>query len=469
MAELAKASQDQAGRRLLGFTLNGKPIFEHKPCHSLLLSAAGGGKTTCGAVPWLQSMLADTSRAIIVTDVKDGEIAAQCAAMCAKHGRKVAIIDDFNLFGDDNPFDLQLNAYGGIIAAHTQDNGELVFATDNANNALIEEPPRDQRNAYWRDEPRTLAEYAQLSILANRSMSAYPGAVWSLLSDPTLIHRSVTIDKRSRNRPLKALAHHVEEMQKNGEHYSQHRGAILKALRIFSAGSPLHLAGANADKTHIDLLRERYVVFIVGPQRHMERLGPYFALHLQSFMEALLGTKGLLVDFILDEFTNAPLKELVSRLTTMRAYGGNVHMVAQSRSEIERKYGDKETLTIEENAVIKQWFGFSSFNEAERVSKAIGEALHVTEGMGFSSDRTAFSGNISRVRERLFTAEELMRLPSDEQIIHIKDVGFIHAKKVRQNEIAPYCDDLQDNPLEGSRLEPQAKLTLPTSLNRGLS
>ncbi len=114
-------------RRLLGVTLQGRAIFEPKPCHSLLLSAAGGGKTTCGALPWVQSMLADAKRTLIITDVKDGEIAAQCAEMCASYGRKVAIIDDFKLLGRDNPFRVDLNPYGGIIAAHKAQKGELVF------------------------------------------------------------------------------------------------------------------------------------------------------------------------------------------------------------------------------------------------------------------------------------------------------------------------------------------------------
>ncbi len=137
-------------------------------------------------------------------------------------------------------------------------------------------------------------------------------------------------------------------------------------------------------------------------------------------------------------------------------------MVAQSRSEIERKYGDKETLTIEENAIVKQWFAFSSFTEAERVSKAIGDALHLAESMGLQSSSNEFSGNFTKVRERLFTPEALMRMPPDEQIIHIKDVGFIHARKLRQNQIAPYCFDLEDNPLEGARLPPEPLITIPS-------
>lgn len=200
-------------------------------------------------------------------------------------------------------------------------------------------------------------------------------------------------------------------------------------------------------------------MFLVGPVRHMERLGSDYALQLQSFVEVVLGGNAGPVSFVLDEFTNAPLKSLISQLTTMRGYGGTCHMIAQSRSEIERKYGDKETLTIEENAVIKQWFGFSSFEEAERVSRAMGETQTVSHSIGVSSDRPDISGNINVGKERLFTAEELMRLPNDEQIIHVKDVGFIHAKKIRQNEIAPFCHDLSDNPLEGGRLPPDPKVT----------
>ena len=197
----------------------------------------------------------------------------------------------------------------------------------------------------------------------------------------------------------------------------------------------------------------------------MERLGAYYALQLQSFMEVLLSGEAAPVSFILDEFTNAPLKALISQLTTMRGYGGCCHMIAQSRSEIQRKYGEKETQTLEENAIIKQWFGFSSFEEAERVSKAMGETQYVTDSLGISTEKIEFSNNYSMGKERLYTADMLMALPKDEQIIHVKDIGFIHAKKIRQNEIAPYCHDLADNPLEGMRLPPEPIVTIPHPTN----
>lgn len=451
------------GRRILGLGFDGAPIFEPKASHSMLMAAAGGGKTTCGALPWLLSMLADHSRSVVVMDSKDGEIAAQVAPLCAAQGRRVAILDDFAVLGDANPYRISLAPFGGLMAAHARADGELVFASDSANHALIEEPPNDARNQYWRDEPRTILEYAQATMLCRNPRLAIPGGIWSLIANPELLLAAAKIDIEEGDETLATLARHVLEMRGNEEHFPQHRAAALKSLRIFGAGSPLHRAGADADVTHLDLLNGHSIVFLVGPQRHMERLGAYYALHLQSFMDAILSGKAGAVELILDEFTNAPLKELVSRLTTMRGYGGRCHMIAQSRSEVQRKYGEKETLTIEENALVKQWFGFSSFDEAERVSKAMGETQHVTGTLGLNSSGEDFSSNYQTGRERLFTADELMRLPADEQIIHVKDVGFIHARKIRQNEIAPYCFELGDNPLEGARLEPDPKVELTGS------
>lgn len=451
-------------RRILGVGFDGRPIYAPREAHSLLLAAAGGGKTTCGAVPWLQSLMADHGRAIVIADSKEGEIAAQCADMCVRHGRKVAIIDDFGVldgaFGADNPHKVSLNRFGAITASYVKDRGELIFSTENATRALIEEPPRDQRNAYWRDEPRTLIEFAMCALLKRSLQRAVAGGVWSILSDPKLLRQVAEIEAEEGDEYTRSLALHVLGMMENEEHFPQHRAAAAKALRIYAASSPLHRAGLDHTHSHERLIREKYVVFLVGPMRHMERLGADYALQLQSFMEVVLGGGAGPVSFVLDEFTNAPLHGLVSQLTTMRAYGGTCHMVAQSRSEIERKYGDKETITIEENAIIKQWFGFSSFEEAERVSRAMGETVNVSHGLSVQPNDFGFSRSFSTGKDRIFTPDELMRLPGDEQVIHVKNVGFIHCRKIRQNEIAPYCHHLAPNPLEGGILPPDPKITL---------
>ena len=104
---------------------------------------------------------------------------------------------------------------------------------------------------------------------------------------------------------------------------------------------------------------------------------------------------------------------------------------------------------------------------ASRVyARAMGEAQSVSHSLSVSSDRTELSGNFQTGKERLFTPDELMRLPGDQQIIHVKNIGFIHARKIRQNEIGPYAASLADNPLEGTRLPPEHLIDLPTTMEK---
>ena len=70
------AAIDPKGRRLLGLTLDGRPIWAPEG-HSLLLAANGAGKTSCGCLPWLLSLVAAPDRpALLVIDPKNGEMAA---------------------------------------------------------------------------------------------------------------------------------------------------------------------------------------------------------------------------------------------------------------------------------------------------------------------------------------------------------------------------------------------------------
>ena len=147
----------------------------------------------------------------------------------------------------------------------------------------------------------------------------------------------------------------------------------------------------------------------------------------------------------------------------MRGYGGYCHMIAQSRSEIERKYGEKEAITIAENAVIQQYLGFSSEREAEMVSKMIGDRITVSDSLNTQSGQTTYSSGLSQGKERLYPPERLLSFPKDEQIIFIKDIGWIHCKKVAQNQLFPLCDLVEDNPLEGAKLPADRRFTLDFS------
>jgi type IV secretion system protein VirD4 len=450
-------------RRILGFSLEeGSPIFEpNSSASSLIVGATGGGKTTCVSIPAIMSMLSEIARALLINDVKDGEMAWQIARMCRKYGRKFAVIDDSHVLGADYPYRISINPFGGIVSAYKTQNPDLQFIIENAVHTLIEEPVGDAKNKFFRDGPRGFLTFGIRALLERKAELATPGALASLIADRDTWNAIVDQEAEDGTPLMRMLAGQIKELKEfDPEHYSMHMLSALTALSSFQLGSPLHEAGRAEEITHEELIRDGWVVCIVQSQRNAGRLGAYYGLHILSFMNAQMSGDVGKADYILDEFCAAPLKPVIRQLTTIRAYGGRFILIAQSRADIQNQYGEKETAMLEENCTVKQYLKFSNFEEAERISKSIGEVESLQQSLGFSSDKPEFSGNFSTGRERIFTAEELLRLPPDQQILHIAGVGFVHCKKVRQNEIAPYCFDLDVNPLEGGILEPDPKVTL---------
>ena len=453
----------EPARRLLGLTFDDKPIWEPNPAASgLVYAAMGGGKTTCAAMPTIMSLLSDEGQALLINDVK-AEIAPQIAAMCLKHGRRFGVVDPFRALGAGYEHRITVNASSAAQSAARDECDDLPFVIEAMNHALIEEPANDQRNFYWRESPREILAVAQGILLRRTPRLATPGGLASLLSDPATFTTALVCEADDEDSPLRnAAAQIIELRESNKEHYSQHLRAALSALKIFAA-PPLRDDGRFADLTHEELIRDKWVVCFVNPLRHADRLGPYYAQHFVSLMQAQLSGRFGRACWVLDEFCNAPLRDAVIRITGYRAFGLKCLFITQSRQDAIRRYGQRETAVLEENCGVTQWLRFSNFEEAERVSRAMGEALHVSRSLGLNSDRFGFSGTLGTGKQRLFTPYELMSLPAQEQIIHVADVGFIHAKKIRQNEIAPYCFDLADNPLEGGRLTPDPKVFLKTT------
>jgi type IV secretion system protein VirD4 len=457
-----EAPLDPIGHRLIGLTLEGdQPIWAPKG-HSLLLSANGGGKTSRGGMVWLFSFAAsEPHKAVLVLDSKNGEMAVQAADMLAKLGRKVAIIDDMGVLPPDCPYRVSLNPLGPVVSAHQRKPETLLYAIDTINHALIAEPAEpDERNRYFRDWPRNLDEFGLRTLLKRSTALAVPGGLWALLSDPVRLRKFAAIEAEEGDPALKALAANILEMAGH-EHWPQHLEAAQRSVRLFSAGASLHNVGIGATTTHADLIREGAIIFLVGDQDHISRLGPYYALHILSFCDALYHGAGFL-RVIADEFTNAPLKSLVESLTTLRAFGCEIHMIAQSRSEIERKFGRLEVQTIEENAIVKQWFGFSGFDEAERTSKAIGEEQAIASSLGADTESLRLQTNFQLIRQRWYSAAALMAMPAHLQLIHVKGLGFTLARRIGQQNVAPYCHLTEANELERGTLPPDPIVTFTT-------
>lgn len=455
------AKRDRRGRRIVGMTLDGDILFEPQANASgLIYAAMGGWKTTAGAMVAIQSMIADHGQAIFINDVKDGEIAMQIAPLCKAYGRKFAIIDPYRVLGEDNPHRIELNPFSVAQVSEKAGRYDVPVILDKITNTLIEEPAGDQRNFFWRENPREFLHTASRIVLSHNPRLFTPGGLHGLLADPQVWESALTCEANDPESGLGANAKRILALKKDhAEHYTQFQNSAVSSLRLFSF-APFKEDGHRATLTHEDLLKDGWVVCFVAPSRLADRLGAYFALHTLSAMEAQLTTKSGRACFILDEFCNAPMREAVTKITLFRAYGLKCLYIAQSRQDAVRRYGEREIATLEENCTVKQWLKFTQFEEAERVSKAMGEEISVSHSLGLSMDRPGLSATLNTGKQRLLSPHELMSLPDDEQILHVSGVGFIHCKKIRQNQIAPSCYLLGDNPLEGGRLTPDPKVWL---------
>ena len=202
---------DTGGRRIIGLVPGThEPIFAPK-AHSWLLSANGGGKTTCGAAVWLMSLLASQTRpAILVMDHKNGEMVRQFGPMLRDMGVPMAVIDDTQLLPPDFPGRVSLNPIAAVVETYRTAPEELIFATEVMTHALIEEPKEgDERNKYFRDWPRRLIEFATLVLLKRNPALATPGGIWALLSDPEMMRKFAVIEAEEGDGMIKTLARNL--------------------------------------------------------------------------------------------------------------------------------------------------------------------------------------------------------------------------------------------------------------------
>ena len=452
---------DPQGARLLGrLPETGEVIFA-PPGHSSVYGANGSGKSTRVSMPAIMSILSGAPKKSLMTlDVKDGELAAQMVKLIADLGLKVGVIDDLRVRPELDGYRIQLNPFGAIVSAFVRDPRDLVFAFEMLLEALIPEPSNDERNRYFRDWPRKIIEFAIRVLLKRNPKRVTPGSTAAIIASNEMLLTYAQIEFEEDDGPLKDLAEDLIGMSTN-DHWPQHVERAKKALSLFGRQTRLEEVGVDATLTHEELIRDGWVVFLVGPQRFMTALGPYFALHILSFCDALYQNVGALA-VVADEWTNCPVKPLVSALTTLRAYGGELTMISQSPSEVVRKFGEQEAQTIEDNSITKQWLGFSGFKIAEEISRAMGEQHAVAEALSGQAGGAGAQSSLSLIKQRWRSAAELMAMPPTRMLVHIKGIGFIDLEPIPQNEIDPYCHLLADNPLEGGRLPPNPTVTLAT-------
>lgn len=449
-------------KRVIGLSMDDdSAIFESETSLSwIVYGGAGSGKTTCAIMPSIMSLIPDRKRGQVINDVKP-EISHQIADMCVKYGRKFAVIDPTHAMGIDYPHSMVVNPLGNLIDAYLNNSPTLLLDIISFTKIIIKEQDNDPKNFYFRQTPREFLILAVYILLHRDPELVTPCGLTALLSDPDIWNAAIDMEAEEGPAESQSRAKQIQNLRDNDpEHNNQHYLAILSAMQMFADSAPLHEAGQDADVSIQELLKQNYIICICSNAKDSKELGVYYGLLFNSFLAAQMSGDCGATIMIIDEAAVTPCKELIEKVTIFRSFKLQVIFCAQSRIDLQRIYGEKLIATLEDNCA-RQYLQFANAEECERISKSLGEIDNVNYSLNESTDKIDLARTINTGRERLFPADELANMPHDHQLILMPRVGSVYCKKIVQNNLFPYAQDLAPNPHENGRMTPVCKVVLP--------
>lgn len=146
------------------------------------------------------------------------------------------------------------------------------------------------------------------------------------------------------------------------------------------------------------------------------------------------GTLNHQVYFLLDEFANiGQIPDFNKKLSTTRSLGISISVVVQSLDQLEALYKENYE-NILGNCDTQVFLGSQSIKTCEYISKSLGQKTIKIESKSKNRDKdnlTTQGISLSEQRQgrELMTIDELKRLPSDDEIILVRGLKPIRAKK----------------------------------------
>ena len=136
---------------------------------------------------------------------------------------------------------------------------------------------------------------------------------------------------------------------------------------------------------------------------------------------------------LIDEFTSlGKLDFFETQLAFCAGYGLKCFMVAQSLNQLQKTYGDKNSIL--DNSHIRVTYAANDEITARRISDLVGQATLTKRQKSFSAAKLLGGRSVSESEQEfarpLLTADEVLRLPYDEAIVLVSGMAPYRARKV---------------------------------------
>ncbi|MBY8917991.1 conjugal transfer protein TraG [Nitratireductor sp. L1-7-SE] len=409
---------------------------EHVLCFAPTRSGKGVGLVVPTLLTWPGSC--------IVHDIK-GENWTLTAGFRAKHGR-VLLFD---------PTNAGSSAYNPLLEVR-QGEWEVRDVQNIADILVDPEGSLDKRN-HWEKTSHSLLVGAILHVLYAENDKTLAG-VANFLSDPrrpveATLRAMMDTSHLGEAGVHPVIASSARELLNKSE--NERSGVLSTAMSFLGLYRDPVVARVTArcDWRIADLVgsKEPVSLYLVVPPSDINRSKPLIRLILNQIGRRLtedLNTSGkrhrLLL--MLDEFPAlGRLDFFESALAFMAGYGLKSFLIAQSLNQIERAYGQNNSIL--DNCHVRVSFATNDERTAKRVSDALGTATELRDSTNYAGHRLApWLGHLMVSRQEtarpLLTPGEIMQLPPTDEIVMVAGTPPIRATKARYFEDSRFTERL---------------------------
>ena len=438
--------------------LDGRPIAAHTETHALVNGPAGSGKSVCFFFP----LLMHRENACLVMDPKGEGYEVAGPVRRARMGRTVKKLDPLD------PNSAQINPIDLIAEKLSNDDPQALNIARIYAHQLHPEPEAEGQNKFFRIGARRILTVLMLvAAVIWGPDKANLANIYRLVVDEDALNAALmqAVSCKLLNGEIAAMAEELHRMAfGNGgaaKTYEQFRLGAMNSLEMFGPGSELAWITARSTISFKDLKDpgKKLDLFVTSGPNHQESFAPWMGLMFrQAAYELVEARSNAPVDFVMEEFTNAPVYELPRILTLLRSYGVRCTMIVQDIQDIARVYGEKAMETVLSESSVKVFLSVRSQGTCELVSKMLGDTEHV--GWNFGIDET-IRPSTTLESAPLLRPDEIRQLPSHQAIVIQKDLKPALIEKVGYHEARPWASKAGTNSMMGGKLfKGSAKLRL---------
>jgi type IV secretion system protein VirD4 len=391
--------------------------------HSLLFAPTGSGKGVGFVIPNL--LFWDHS--VIVHDIKL-ENHELTSGWRAQQGQEVFVWEPSNPDG-------KTHCYNPIDWVSSKP-GQMVDDVQKISSLIL--PEKD----FWTNEARSLFMGVVLYLIADDTkVNSFGEVVRTMRSDDVVYNLAVVLDTLGDAIHPVAYMNIAAFLQKADKERSGVISTMNSSLELW-ANPLIDSATATSDFNIMDFKKKKTTVYVGLTPDNIQRLQKLMQVFYQQATEFLsrkipdVKEEPYGVMFMMDEFpTLGKMDQFKAGIAFFRGYRVRLFLIIQDTQQLKGTYEEAGMNSFLSNSTYRITFAANNYETANLISQLCGnktvEQTSYNKPLFFDLNVSTRTQNVSKVQRALLLPQEVIQLPSDDQILLIESFPPIRSKKIR--------------------------------------